>query len=75
MVYAVADALATRGVPFVFATGYDREAMPERFFQPHPLREAGQARPGRQGAVRVNDEQLVMKPADARKSWRADDKI
>jgi CheY-like chemotaxis protein len=31
MVYAVADALATRGVPFVFATGYDREAIPERF--------------------------------------------
>jgi CheY-like chemotaxis protein len=31
MVYAVADALATRGVPFVFATGYDQESIPERF--------------------------------------------
>ena len=31
MVYPVADALMTRRVPFVFATGYDREAFPERF--------------------------------------------
>jgi len=31
MVYPVADALATRGVPFVFATGYDRENIPDRF--------------------------------------------
>lgn len=31
MVYPVADALARRGVPFVFATGYDREEIPDRF--------------------------------------------
>lgn len=31
MVYPVADALAMRGVPFVFATGYDRETIPDRF--------------------------------------------
>lgn len=30
-VFAVADALAARQVPFVFASGYDREALPERF--------------------------------------------
>lgn len=29
--FAVADALADRGVPFVFATGYDRAAIPSRF--------------------------------------------
>lgn len=33
MIYPVADALVTRGVPFVFATGYDREDIPERFSQ------------------------------------------
>lgn len=27
-VFAVADALKARGVPFVFATGYDRSAIP-----------------------------------------------
>ncbi|MFH6782777.1 MULTISPECIES: response regulator [Methylobacterium] len=31
MAYAVADALAARGVPFVFATGYDRTAIPARY--------------------------------------------
>jgi CheY-like chemotaxis protein len=31
MVYPVADALASRGVPFLFATGYDRVALPERY--------------------------------------------
>lgn len=31
MVYPVADALAARGVPFIFATGYDRETIPARF--------------------------------------------
>ena len=30
-VYAVADALATRGVPFIFTTGYDRDEIPQRF--------------------------------------------
>jgi len=30
-VYPVADALAARGIPFVFATGYDRTIVPERF--------------------------------------------
>ncbi len=29
--YPVADALAARGVPFVFITGYGRESIPERF--------------------------------------------
>src|SRR6185503_16413841 len=31
MVFPVADALANRHVPFVFATGYDDEAIPARF--------------------------------------------
>lgn len=31
MVFPVADALARRGVPFVFMTGYGREILPERF--------------------------------------------
>jgi two-component SAPR family response regulator len=31
MVYPVADALITRGVPFVFATGYGRESLPARY--------------------------------------------
>ena len=31
MVFAVADALITRGVPFVFATGYGRESVPPRY--------------------------------------------
>ena len=31
MVYPVADALATRGVPFVFTTGYDQGSIPDRF--------------------------------------------
>jgi CheY-like chemotaxis protein len=30
-VYPVADALVTRGVPFIFSTGYDRETIPSRF--------------------------------------------
>jgi CheY-like chemotaxis protein len=30
-VYPVADALITRGVPFVFATGYKSELIPPRF--------------------------------------------
>jgi CheY-like chemotaxis protein len=30
-VYPVADALAARGVPFIFATGYDVTAIPEAF--------------------------------------------
>lgn len=30
-VYPLADALEARGVPFVFATGYDVWALPERF--------------------------------------------
>jgi CheY-like chemotaxis protein len=30
-VYPVADALQARGVPFVFATGYERSAIPERY--------------------------------------------
>jgi CheY-like chemotaxis protein len=31
MVFPVADALRARGVPFVFATGYDRQAIPDRY--------------------------------------------
>ena len=30
-VYPVADALAARGVPFVFATGYDAHVIPEAY--------------------------------------------
>jgi CheY-like chemotaxis protein len=29
--YPVADALAARGVPFVFSTGYNKDTMPERY--------------------------------------------
>ncbi|MBV8916352.1 MAG: response regulator [Acetobacteraceae bacterium] len=31
MVYAVADALQERGVPFIFSTGYDDGAIPPRY--------------------------------------------
>jgi CheY-like chemotaxis protein len=31
MAYPVADALAARGIPFVFTTGYDGRMMPVRF--------------------------------------------
>jgi CheY-like chemotaxis protein len=31
MVFGVADALVARGVPFAFATGYDRFSIPARF--------------------------------------------
>ena len=31
MVFPVADALAARGVPFVFATGYDTNVIPARY--------------------------------------------
>lgn len=31
MAYAVADELAKRGVPFVFATGYERGTIPQRY--------------------------------------------
>jgi len=31
MVFPVADALMERGIPFAFATGYDRDALPDRF--------------------------------------------
>lgn len=31
MVYPVADRLAARGIPFLFTTGYDRLALPERY--------------------------------------------
>jgi CheY-like chemotaxis protein len=30
-VYSVADALSHRGIPFVFASGYDAAAVPERY--------------------------------------------
>lgn len=31
MAYEVADALEARGVPFVFATGYDQAVIPKRY--------------------------------------------
>jgi CheY-like chemotaxis protein len=31
MIFPVADALKERGVPFIFTTGYDTEAIPERY--------------------------------------------
>jgi CheY-like chemotaxis protein len=31
LVYPVADALTERNVPYVFATGYDRAALPSRY--------------------------------------------
>ncbi|KMO44177.1 chemotaxis protein CheY [Methylobacterium tarhaniae] len=31
MAYVVADALEARGIPFVFATGYDQETIPKRY--------------------------------------------
>jgi CheY-like chemotaxis protein len=31
MSYPVADALVARGVPFVFATGYDKDRLPETY--------------------------------------------
>lgn len=31
MVFPVADALAGRGIPFAFATGYDQSVLPERY--------------------------------------------
>ncbi len=31
VVFPVADVLAARGVPFIFATGYDSLALPDRF--------------------------------------------
>ena len=41
---AVADLLATRGVPFIFATGYGQSSLPEqhghRVFMPKPYRRA-----------------------------------
>ncbi|TCU51849.1 CheY-like chemotaxis protein [Novosphingobium sp. PhB57] len=30
-IFAVADQLADRGVPFVFATGYDQASIPDRY--------------------------------------------
>jgi CheY-like chemotaxis protein len=48
-VFPVADVLAERGVPFVFATGYDQSAIPEGYeavprwekpFDPHDLAKA-----------------------------------
>ncbi len=31
MAYPIADALAKRGIPFLFATGYERYSVPDRF--------------------------------------------
>ncbi len=37
LAFPVADALAERGVPFVFTTGYDQAALPERHAAVHRL--------------------------------------
>jgi CheY-like chemotaxis protein len=41
LVFPVADALRVRGVPFVFTSGYDRQAIPEQYrdvvFCPKPV--------------------------------------
>lgn len=44
MVFAVAEALQARGVPVVFATGYDADVMPERFAHNLRLEKPLQAR-------------------------------
>jgi CheY-like chemotaxis protein len=31
MSFVIADALAARGIPFIFATGYDHKSVPARF--------------------------------------------
>jgi CheY-like chemotaxis protein len=31
MIFPVADALRARGVPFIFATGYDQKIIPDRY--------------------------------------------
>ena len=31
MAYPIADTLALRGIPYVYATGYDETAIPERY--------------------------------------------
>lgn len=58
--YAAADALAARGVPFVFATGYGEAALPERFAgtpaisKPFQRRDLEQAFERALGAARRN---------------------
>jgi CheY-like chemotaxis protein len=37
MAFPVADALAERGVPFLFTTGYDQASLPERHAAAHRL--------------------------------------
>lgn len=44
--FAVADALADRGIPFIFATGYALDMLPRRFAQVPRL-----AKPFSEGAV------------------------
>ena len=52
MVYPVADALSERGVPFVFATGYDAAAVPNayrdvpRWEKPFTAEDLAKALPG-----------------------------
>jgi DNA-binding NtrC family response regulator len=44
MVFPVAEALAVRGVPFIFATGYGPQVVPERYaFAPHCEKPVGMA--------------------------------
>lgn len=31
MIYSIADVLVARDIPFIFATGYDKETIPPRF--------------------------------------------
>ena len=44
MAYPVADALAARGVPFVFTTGYDLSSLPERFVAVRRLEKPAETR-------------------------------
>lgn len=43
-VFEFADTLVARGIPFVFATGYDRWAIPERFSEVPSLEKPIKAR-------------------------------
>jgi CheY-like chemotaxis protein len=43
MVFPLADALAVRGVPYLFATGYGHEGIPERYQRARVLEKPVQA--------------------------------
>ena len=56
--YPVADALAAKGIPFIFATGYGTAAVPERF-SGRPILEKPYGRPQLETAL-----QALMRPAE-----------